>query len=190
MLGSLEEEREAILDELRPFGFKSDFLAMICQSENQGEKIADSDIYLLLRLLLAFVPLNCAYCFIFKLTIDELRIPAGIYLKVKIGGASSFNKHMYSNNLKDSLHAINQVAVVLVEICKEKDQQTREFLLAFGAASGNQLTSESTKITLEYNQSKPQQEFSREHLGAGPSSIEKLSSDSPKKSEITSIGVG
>lgn len=106
--------------------------------------MADSDIYLLLRLLLTFVPLNCAYTFIFKLTIDELKIPAAIYLKVKIGGASSFNKHMYSSNLPTPIPASNnQIAVVLVEICKEKDQQTREFLMAFGAATPGQQESSS-----------------------------------------------
>lgn len=30
VIACLDEEREAILDELRAFGFKSDFLAMIC----------------------------------------------------------------------------------------------------------------------------------------------------------------
>ena len=92
----LPEEKEAILDELRPFGFKSDFVISIGEIQAIESRPVDSDLYQLLRLLLTFVPLNCAYSFIFKLTIDELRIPAELYLKVKIGNSSSFNRRIYS----------------------------------------------------------------------------------------------
>jgi hypothetical protein len=89
----LEEQKEAIFDEIRVFGFKSDFFHILktlkgkghIKGETSQSKFDDSDIYNLIKGLLCHTSVSNCFGFLFKLAIEEMNLPVSLYSKIKQG---------------------------------------------------------------------------------------------------------
>lgn len=137
----LDEEREAIFDEIRVFGFTSDFFKILktlkgtthIKKETSKKKFDDSDIYHLLKSLFMHTGVNKAFGFLFKLAIDELNLPLSLYSKTKHGDEPTVNNVLY-RNFKPKEELGSKMAIILVEVSKKSPiKMEKEFILAFGA---------------------------------------------------------
>jgi hypothetical protein len=79
---------------------------------------------------------NC-FGFLFKLAIDELKLPASLYSKVKVGNEQTQNFNL-SQCFSDEYSS--KLAIILVEVSDGHDSIMKEFILAFGASINQNFT--------------------------------------------------
>ena len=152
----LEEEREAVLDEIRVFGFKSNFVQCVrVLKQNVGilgqegdRKFEDSDVYKLVRSLQEYCTMRDCIGFLFKLAIDELKLPISLFSKLKIGEKPSQSYTLYKNLLTfdENSDFSSKLAVVVVDVSSEENFSSKEYILAFGAIVGPGLANNTSKI--------------------------------------------
>lgn len=161
----IQEQREALFDELRIFGFKSEFFKLIqtlkpghIKGETPQKKFDDSDIYNLVKSLLDHSSVSNCFGFLFKLAINELKLPASLYSKVKIGQNPTQNYTLYQNYMFQQEELSSKLAIILVEVSKEGNTSEKEIILAFGASMNQSFTV--SQIQNNFDMTQPIQSYS------------------------------